>query len=129
MSAARVARSMRVAFGFRVSACLLGAALLAAGPSARAEPKVLPGRDQVKVNRAINRGVKFLKRAQGNEGTWSVGDEGHRTGYAALPGLTLLECGVPANDPSVQAVAAFVRHSAPKLDTTYELALAVLFLD
>src|SRR5262249_18076856 len=55
--------------------------------------------------------------------------------YAALPGLTLLECGVSPKDPGIKAAAAFVRtaalspDSSYKLDYTYDLALTILFLD
>ena len=56
-------------------------------------------------------------------------------GFASLPGLTLLECGVPASDPAVQKAAKLVRAEAgslggPNLNrATYQLALAILFLD
>src|SRR5207244_7827766 len=76
----------------------------------------------------IDAGVQVLRGTQGNLGTWSR-DNHHLAGYAALPGLTLLECGVPASDPAVQRAAAFVRWAAPKMDKTYELSLSILFLD
>jgi hypothetical protein len=87
---------------------------------------VLPT-EQERINNAIDRGVKYLKAAQLNSGRWSTGP--HAVGYTALPGLTLLECGVPAGDPVVQRAAKFVRQHAQSLDATYELALALLFLD
>ena len=78
------------------------------------------------MNAAIDRGVAYLEKMQYPGGTW---DLNHQTGMAALPGLTLLECGVPADDPHVQNVAQFVRGAVPDLDATYELGLAILFLD
>jgi hypothetical protein len=48
---------------------------------------------------------------------------------AALPGLTLLEGGVPTDAPSVQRAAKFIRARVPQLSETYELALSILFLD
>jgi hypothetical protein len=78
-------------------------------------------------NRAIDRGVAYLKRTQRGSGSW--GSSGHSVGYAALPGLTLLECGVAANDPRVRKAAAFVRGHSADLTGTYELALAILFLE
>src|SRR5206468_645731 len=51
---------------------------------------------------------------------------------AALPALTLLECGAGASDPAVQKAAAFVRANATKsaiTSPTYECSLAILFLD
>ena len=83
--------------------------------------------EQKRINGAIDRGVKFMKTTQYNSGRWDVGN--HPVGYAALPGLTLLECGVPAADPAVQRAAKFVRGHAPTLTATYELSLAILFLD
>ena len=90
------------------------------------EPPWLPEDKQDKVNAAIERGVAFLESQQSPQGTWGFD---HPTGLAALPGLTLLECGVPADDPRVQKAADFVRRSVPRLSATYELALAILFLD
>ena len=92
------------------------------------KPLPLPEDMQRRVDQAIDDGVKFLKATQGPFGTWAAKKE-HMAGYAALPGLTLLECGVPAIDSSVLKAAYFVRLSAPKMDRTYELALSILFLD
>jgi hypothetical protein len=86
----------------------------------------LPEAEQVKVNHAIEAGVKFLKSTQTAQGPWPGTLP---VGYTALPGLTLLECGVPATDPAVRKAAAFVRKACARLDTTYELSLAILFLD
>jgi serine/threonine-protein kinase len=61
------------------------------------------------INRAIGRGVAYLKRKQHDSGTWS---ERYSTGLAALPGLTLLTCGVLAADPRVQKAADLVRPQA-----------------
>ena len=87
----------------------------------------LPPEEQAKVNKAIEKGVDFLKINQSQTGSW--GGAGHALGMASLPALTLLECGVPANDPFVQKSAAFVRNHAAKNTSTYEIALAILFLD
>jgi hypothetical protein len=111
---------------------LLALSLLTAVPSARSE---LPKAEQARINDAIDKGVKYLRDHQGPAGTWATGDEKKVVGYAALPGLTLLESGVPANDPAVKKVAALVRQAAAlydgpyKLDGTYEIALSILFLD
>jgi hypothetical protein len=69
------------------------------------------------VNRAIDRGVAYLKKA-----------DDFRIGGKALAGLTLLSCGVPEKDPAVKRLAAAVRAGLP-LTATYELALCLLFLD
>ncbi len=86
------------------------------------------GVDQDKIDRAIAQGVQYLReRQEQNTGSW--GNTGHKIGHAALGGLTLLECKVAPDDPSVQRAAAFVRSQAVRLNHTYELSLAVLFLD
>src|SRR5262245_46530831 len=101
---------------------LLGVVMLLgwAAP-ARADRKPLPPAEQEKVNAAIDKGVQFLRGFRV--------PEKHKVGYTALVGLTLLECGVPADDPQVKACAAFVRAQARELDATYELSLSILFLD
>jgi hypothetical protein len=89
----------------------------------------LPAEEQDAVNDAIIRGVDYLKRTQQKSGTWAKVGVGQRIGYAILPGLTLMECGVPASDPSIQQAAQYLRARAGKLDTTYDLSLGILFLD
>jgi hypothetical protein len=86
----------------------------------------LPAEEQIKVDLAIVRGVRYLKTTQHASGTW---DDNHAIGCAALPALVLLECGVPATDPTVRKAAEYVRAHCPLLTATYELALAVLFFD
>jgi hypothetical protein len=95
----------------------------------RADALPLPPADQELVNKAIDRGVEFLKRSQFPVGTWPQKDENWIIGYTALPGLTLLECGVPADDPVIQRAAILVRRSVPNLKKTYEISLSILFLD
>lgn len=77
------------------------------------------------VNRAIVRGLDFLKKTQKPDGTWPHA----HIGATALAGLTLLECDVPADDPAVRKAAAAVRSASVSLTHTYSLALAVMFLD
>jgi hypothetical protein len=89
----------------------------------------LPRELQEQVNKAIDKGVEHLKAKQLANGSW---EQGHPVGLAALPGLTLLECGVKADDPCVQKAAKLVRENVLKLtshSTTYESSLALLFLD
>jgi hypothetical protein len=97
----------------------------------------IPPADQEKINQAIDAGVAYLKRSQTLVGMWGNGKgqgeganaQGHAVAYTAFPGLTLLRCGVPPNDPVIQKAADLVRQAAPGLENTYELALSVLFLD
>jgi hypothetical protein len=105
-------------------------------PASASKPKAfrlpaLPKDKQIQVNQAIDRGVRFLKSSQRADGGWAVvgGRPPHAVGSAALPGLTLLECGVPGTDPAVVKAGEYVRARAVPLTGTYDLALAVLFLD
>src|SRR5437588_161287 len=96
---------------------------------ARSEPLPLPPAEQARVNQAMLQGIIFLRSTQGIDGCWQAVDKPHRLGYAALPALTLLECGMPANHSSLQKAALFISESAKKEESTYDLALAIMFLD
>jgi hypothetical protein len=53
-------------------------------------------------------------------------------GHPGIPpfvGLTLLECGVPASDATIQKAALLTRRAAPDLSHCYSLSVAILFLD
>jgi hypothetical protein len=101
----------------------------------------LTAQEKQRVQQAVDRGIIYLKRTQLPTGSWIIGKETlgnprgrnlalyYAAGFAALGGLALLESGVPADDTAVQAAARFVRQSGPGLHRTYDLALAVLFLD
>jgi hypothetical protein len=99
-------------------------------PKANPEPyrSSLTAEQQQQVEQAIDRGVKYLRQAQKKNGQWGPP---FPVSYTALAGLTLLECGIPANDPAVQKAAAYVRaHQAEiRNRTTYQLSLVILFLD
>lgn len=119
------------AIGLRSFTMLLCAAMaLLCATSAHADPKPLPKEEQAKVDRAVDKGVAFLKRHQSKDGdwprfwrtTWAVGQ-------CALPAYALLESGVPADHPMIQKAAAFLRPKALKTATTYEISLALLFFD
>src|SRR5262245_25503136 len=75
---------------------------LTASAPARSEPLPLPLVEQGRVKQAIGQGVYYLKKTQGPLGTWASETGQHKVGYAALPALTLLECGVPVEDLIVQ---------------------------
>lgn len=93
------------------------------------EASWLPREQQQKVHAAMERGLAYLRKQQRPGGSF---DDRYTVGLAALPGLTLLECGVKPADAAVQKAAAHVRATAPGLSNsseTYELSLALLFLD
>jgi hypothetical protein len=84
---------------------------------------------QRKIDDAIVNGAWYLRNAQHADG--SFGND-LPVGYTSLVGLTLLECGVPTNHPSMQQAAAFVRQRVPTLADgreNYQRSLAILFLD
>jgi LSD1 subclass zinc finger protein len=88
-------------------------------------------RRQRKIDDAIANGVWFLKGHAQPNGSWGAG---HPVGLAALPGLTLLECGVPGSDPIIRKARDLVRREAVQVGRDprggiYQLALAILFLD
>jgi hypothetical protein len=90
----------------------------------------LPKEEQEKVNKAIERGVEYLRKQQHPNGSWTPGgNDFQAAGLAALPALTLLECGAKADDPQVQKAAELVRSKVKDMTATYELALCILFLD
>ena len=121
MRAATVVRRWaRQCFVFAVGALLLGAPARAARPT-------LPPDEEAEVKRAMETAVRRLKEAQLPSGTWAT--DNHTAGYAALPALTLLECGVPKTDPVLKRAEAFLRKALPTMDDTYELSLSILFLD
>ena len=83
--------------------------------------------DNATVEEMVKKGVAFLKQTQGPEGSW--GHAGAHDNYVAFGGLTLLECGVPANDPAVQKAAKFARDRLPQQNRTYPVSLFLLFFD
>jgi hypothetical protein len=93
-------------------------ALLLATPTARAA-------DEKQIKLMIQRGVAYLKQLQAENGSWAY----EQSGMTSLAALTLLECGVPSTDASIQSAATYVRQAAVTEDRTYSLALAILFLD
>ncbi len=97
---------------------VLGLAFLASSPAW--------GADQAAIDRAVENGVKYLRSRQTAEGPWT---HEQVTGMTALAGLTLLECGVPVDDPGIQKAAAVARMAAVSADQTYSLSLILLFLD
>jgi hypothetical protein len=90
----------------------------------------LPPELQDKVNEAVRKGTEYLKNNQCDDGSWKNG--GHAPAHTALPALTLLECGVPADDPRIQKAAKRVREALDDREAgfhTYSAALMLLFLE
>jgi hypothetical protein len=109
-------------------------ALLLAATVAHADPKPLTKEAQAKVDKAIDRAAAFVRRMQSETGDFGPLNGDPRglcanCGYTIFPALALLESGVPANDPVIQKVARIVRVLEPRMDRTYGVSLAILFLD
>jgi hypothetical protein len=77
------------------------------------------------VNKAIDKGVDYLRSQQTEQGTWPH----HEIGATCLAGLALLESGVKPDDAAIKKAAAVVREASPTIATTYSAALAIMFLD
>jgi hypothetical protein len=110
----------------------LAVTLIVGGVAIANDPCSLNPEEQKNVNQAINQGVAYLKKTQLPSGAWvnaNLEVQPWPVGYTALGGLTLVECGVPAADPAIKKAAAFVRQRIPILRGTYEISLAILFLD
>jgi hypothetical protein len=90
-------------------------------PSVVSEQFSRPLTLEERVNAAIDSGLKFLLNQHKNH------KENLR--YLPLVGLTLLECGVSNDDPWVRDIAASIRARERTFSQTYDLTLAILFLD
>jgi hypothetical protein len=96
----------------------------------------MPGPQQ-RIDAAIDKGVRYLRQSLANgDGRRSFEILRQRIeadmGFTALAGLTLLECKVPPDDPTILKAAAAVRIRADSLSSiveNYQLSLAILFLD
>jgi hypothetical protein len=90
--------------------------------------------DQKRIELAIQAGVSALKQQQLVDGSWPYGQvnvqpNNHWTGPTALAAVTLLECDISPDDPIIQRAAAVIRNRAAREGSTYDIALALMFLD
>src|SRR5215831_5124671 len=96
-----------------MTAFILTAVLSIAGAESKPEPTF-----EEKVATARSKAIEFLKKQQDKNGTWEgkvlslLADmEG---GVTALATLSLLEAGVPANDPAIEKAVAYLVKLEPK---------------
>jgi len=141
MHARRVLFSTCILRGPWLALLAIGTLLIAAPPTGPAQQppkevaaKGIPPLDQAMVDRSIQMGVDFLRRTQNPQGHWGTGTgpgggKGWAVGYTCLAGLALVECGVPTSDPGLRNALSGVRRHSDELENTYEVALAILFLD
>ena len=99
-------------------------ALLSLVGSAAADPA--PAKPKDPIEEAIRKGSDHL-RAETKSGAVLRG--GHPVGHACLVGLALIEAGDRKNDEAVAALANYVRDQALGTFGTYEVSLALMFLD
>ena len=106
------------------TATLLIVAIVADSSFAADRPQFGPI-DASQVLNAIDRGVAYLKREQSARGRWNemVGYDG---GVTALCTLSLLNSGVPVDDPVVARSLTYLRSMEP--DKTYVVALQTMVL-
>jgi hypothetical protein len=107
---------------------------LAPIPSLPNKPRTISVADQRQIDKAIADGCWYLREHVLATGGWGdqAGDVGGvAVGFASLPALTLLECGVPASDPVIVNAAEAVRRQVEGDIglSTYQRSLAILFLD
>ncbi|MCE9567777.1 MAG: hypothetical protein K8U57_37740 [Planctomycetes bacterium] len=110
--------------------------LLLTGQAVGQQPAPRPA-DKLAIDMAVDKGVKFLRESQNQAtglfgpGTGAGGGKGWGAGYTALAGIALIECGVPNTDPGLKKALIRIRAfaDAGEMDDTYEVALAILFLD
>ncbi len=87
--------------------------------------ETLDRESQLKVNKAIDKGVKYLREIQSEDGTWN---HYRKLGATALAAWTLLESEVPPTDPAIQKAAKYIRKQSLVCDYNYEICLALIFL-
>jgi hypothetical protein len=99
-------------------------------PAFESDESAVPAALQARINKAIDRGVAYLKQALTGK---IKGDQlSQTTGGTALAALALLSSGVSADDPAVVAAVERIRTTAPQLRSayiTYELACCIWLLD
>jgi hypothetical protein len=111
-----------------VLAALVGVRAAAAQADAGDKEKVVDAKLQERINRAVDRGVKYYKTSQNPQtGLWRFTN--HDVGASTLVAWALLESGVPANDPVIQRAAAAIRQAFPNERRVYELSLDIFFFD
>jgi hypothetical protein len=95
---------------------------IVAGEPASAQPPAGP-LDAAQVLNSIDRGIGYLKREQSPRGHWAE-MPGYTGGVSALVTLSLLNAGVPADDPAIVRSLDYLR--GLELERTYVVALQTM---
>ena len=106
--------------GGRLSLLLLVAAVIAVGPGARNADAAV---DAASVQRAIDRGIAYLRKTQNERGGWEE-FAGQSCGLSALCTLALLNSGVLKDDPDMVRAMRYLRSFEPH--ETYSVSLQTL---
>ena len=85
------------------------------------------GADQQQVNAAIAKGAAYLQSQHVQQQGYAGG--AHGVGTAGLAGIAMLEGGIKPDDAAIQNITSFIRQKVPSETATYNIALAILFLD
>ncbi len=80
------------------------------------------------VRKALDRGLEYLCRTQQQDGTWRSWGS-HAAGETALAGMAIVAAGAPLDSPKVSLARQAVRHLISTNDETYDISLAIMFLD
>ena len=86
---------------------------------------VAAGKDKIDASKKA--GVEFLKASYAKDHSQGLPQYG--VGGGSLTGLALLECGVSKDDAVTKLIADQVRNAALSQSETYQIALAIIFLD
>jgi hypothetical protein len=118
--------------GFKLAALLACGCLFWAAAEARQQAE--PDKDlKEEIRRSVDKGVAFLRKTQGRDGTWPQtsggGGQENTVGATAMCGVAMLESGVDADDSAITKALSFVRGKTKELNYTYAIAAAIIFLD
>jgi hypothetical protein len=87
---------------------------------------------QEQINKAIDKGVSYLKSDQKLGGVWlrrELNNDDSSPGATALAGWALLESGVSPKDPVIQKTADYLRRAAITEEKVYHISLMIFFFD
>src|SRR5690348_9254256 len=114
--------------GRKLAWLLACAMMLTLAARAGADYKPLTKEEQAKVDKAIEKGVEFLKNSQTEAGDWKerMYKDSYLAGQCALSAYALLEAGVTAGDPVIQKAAEYIRARILQTNWTYEISVAIL---
>lgn len=82
---------------------------------------------QAGINRAIERGARYLMDTQLRDGSWGEHTPKYRAGQTALSVYTLVKCGVPRTDPSVRMGLRYLQENPPTM--TYSIGIALMLYE